>query len=157
MLNSPQEDVQNEPARSVNVHPEVVARLEAKERDDYMVPHDFPKPSVKVRGMQPLFSMIAFEGRYYPPGCTPPALYERWETLEELAQGLSKQLLNHGVNKYPEKTKEEILSIYLHRLLGSLEGSDDELRWAIRRAAQLSDCAAPPDAAASQPSPRTLL
>lgn len=45
------------------------------------IPADFTRHGVSgaIPGAQDKFLMVQFEGRFYPPGCTPPELLERWK------------------------------------------------------------------------------
>lgn len=107
------------------------------------IPQDFPRLGISVSGLQPKFSSVAYAGRYYPPGCTPPVVFERWESFEDMARQLAEKAKISKRAKALHLSNTEVLANYWDQLLGADCGSDDEVRWAIRRAAQLLGCEAP--------------
>jgi hypothetical protein len=109
------------------------------------VPADFPRPvhMGALPGAQPKLLMITYNGRYYSPGCTPPEIWGRWDVCEDLAQQLCQKSLDSKTGKRAHMTESEILDQYLKRLLKTGWGSDAEMRWVIRRAADLAQWPAP--------------
>jgi hypothetical protein len=101
------------------------------------VPVNFPRPKFEVTGLQPLFSTVAYDRTYYPPGCTPPQLYERWTTFEEIAQALSKSVAADRRTQGPASQREKVLGHFLQKLVKADIGSVEELRWVGRRAGLL--------------------
>lgn len=131
------------------MRPDKEALLDRMERNQYFVPSDFPRSALDLQGMPPKFSAIAFEARYYLPGCTPPMLYERWESMEDFAQDAKYQLLAYDSKRLPGKTRTEILEMYYEEFAPLATKPSEELRWVIRRAAHLLNCEPPECAAAS--------
>lgn len=115
------------------------------------VPDDFPRPqhAGAVSGAQPKFLAVKYEGKYYSPGCTPPELYARWEICEDLAVQFVEKCRRNKTGKYSHLSAAEILDQYCLRLLKTGWGSDDEMRWVIRRTAELLRWPVPAAAMAS--------
>lgn len=105
------------------------------------IPADFPRRTVVQRGLQPLFSMVAFNRTYYRPGCAPREVVERWEDFEELALQLVKSTSNHKLVKTAAASKSAVLAALFERVL-AVEDCE-EIRWSGRRAAQLLKCEIP--------------
>lgn len=97
------------------------------------VPTNFPRPKLEVTGLQPLFSSVAYNRTYYPSGCTPPAIYERWTTFEEIARALSITVAADRRAQGPASHRTKVLGHFLKRLLKADIGSAEELRWVGRR------------------------
>lgn len=112
------------------------------------VPADFPRPvhMGALPGAQPKLLMVMYGGRYYSPGCTPPELWERWVICEDLAQQFCRKSLDSKVGKRAHMSESEILDQYMERLLKTGWRSDAEMRWVIRRAAELAHWPIPPAA-----------
>lgn len=124
---------------------------EPEEADDLryaQVPADFPRPVHlgALPGAQPKLLMVAYNGRYYSPGCTPPEIWERWGVCEDLAQQFYRKSLDNKLGKRSHMTEVEILDQYSERLLKTGWGSNAEMRWVIRRAAELAQWPAPESA-----------
>lgn len=102
------------------------------------VPADFPRPSYAgaVAGAQPKLLLTQYKGRFYLPGCTPPALYERWDICEDLARHLAEKSLESKAGKRAHMSEVEILDQYLPRLIATQWTSEAEARWVIRRTAE---------------------
>ncbi len=113
------------------------------------VPADFPRPvhMGALPGSQAKLLMAQYGGRYYSPGCTPPELWERWDICEDLARQFCQKCLDNKAGKRAHMTETAILEQYLERLLKTGWGSDAEMRWLIRRAAELALWPAPESAA----------
>lgn len=113
------------------------------------VPADFPQPVHlgALPGLQPKLLMVKYGGRYYSPGCTPPEIWERWDICEDLAQQFCRKSLANKAGKRAHMSETAILDQYLERLLKTGWGSDAEMRWVIRRAADLAQWPAPESAA----------
>jgi hypothetical protein len=107
------------------------------------VPPSFPRPKLEVTGLQPLFSTVAYNRTYYPPGCTPPEIYERWTTFEEIALALSRTVALDKRAKHSAAQRTKVLAVLLQRLLRADVGSIEEMRWVGRRAARLLGFEAP--------------
>jgi hypothetical protein len=112
------------------------------------VPADFPRPVHlgALPGAQPKLLMVKYGGGYYSPGCTPPEIWERWDVCEDLAQQFCQKSLENKAGKRAHLSETAILDQYLERLLKTGWGSDAEMRWVIRRAADLAHWAAPESA-----------
>lgn len=112
------------------------------------VPSDFPRPDIPgaVSGFQPKLLLVSYEGKFYPPGCTPPELYRRWERCEDLAHQLATKSLESKKGKRSHMSEVEILDQYLPRLIATKWTSEPEARFIIRRAAQILDWPAPASA-----------
>lgn len=113
------------------------------------IPADFPRPvhPGAVSGVMPKLLLVSYGGKLYPPGCTPPEMFERWDICEDLAQQLQKKCIESKAGKRSHMSETEILAQYLERLLKTGWGSDSEMRWVIRRTAELLQWPVPPDAA----------
>jgi hypothetical protein len=112
------------------------------------VPSDFPPPVAlgAVPGGQPKLLVTSYQGKFYLPGCTPPELYNRWLTCEEIAQELSIKSREAKAGKCSHMSEMAILEQYLQRLVGTNWTSEAEARWVIRRVAQILEWPAPPTA-----------
>lgn len=105
----------------------------------YAVPADFPRPTLasSVAGFQPKLALVAYEGKFYVPGGTPPERFSRWDVCEDLAQQFITKCKESKAGKRAHLSETEILDQYVPRLLKTGWGSDQEMRWVIRRAAEL--------------------
>lgn len=103
------------------------------------IPADFPRPVHlgAVPGALPKLLMTEFRGRYFSPGCTPPEIWERWDACEDMAQQLCEKSLESKAGKRSHMSEAAILDQYLQRLLKTGWRSDAEMRWVIRRMADL--------------------
>lgn len=103
------------------------------------VPSDFPHPVSlgAVPGAQPKLLVTSYKGKFYPSGCTPPELYERWRIYEKIAQELSIKSRESKLGKRSHMNEVAILEQYFPRLLQTHLTSELEARWIIRRAAQI--------------------
>lgn len=112
------------------------------------VPADFPRPGHlgSVAGAQSKLLLTGFQGRFYAPGCTPPEVWQRWDICEDLAQQLYRKSLESKKGKRAHLDESAILEQYLERLLKTGWGTDAEMRWVVRRAAQLANWDAPASA-----------
>ena len=117
----------------------------------YAVPADFPRPDVasSVAGSQPKLALVGYEGKYYLPGGTPPERLARWDVCEDLAVQFVAKCLESKAGKRSDMSEVEILDQYLVRLMKTGWGSDDEMRWVIRRTAELLGWPVPEAASAS--------
>lgn len=104
------------------------------------VPDDFPRPEIasSISGYQSKLSLVEYEGKLYLPGGTPPELFARWEICEDLAQHLAVKSMESKAGKRAHMSETEILDQYLERLLKTGWGSDAEMKWVIRRTAELA-------------------
>jgi hypothetical protein len=112
------------------------------------VPEDFPRRHYAgaVAGAQPKLLLKGYQGRFYQPGCTPPEVWQRWDICEDLAHQLCRKSLESKGGKRAHMSEPAILEQYLERLLKTGWGTDAEMRWVIRRAAQLANWEAPASA-----------
>jgi hypothetical protein len=110
------------------------------------VPNDFPRPEIKTNGVQPLFSNVAYDGRYFPPLCRPSDLWAMWDTFEELAYEVVKLLEADGRMSEPKYVLTKWLARYWATLHEADVGSKAEISWTIRRAAELIGCLPPEQA-----------
>lgn len=103
------------------------------------VPADFPRPETLagLSGSQPKLLLVQYEGRLYPPGCTPPEVLERWKHCEDLANQLAVKSLESKNGKRSHMSEGEILEQYLPRLVATRWTSEPEARFVIRRVAQI--------------------
>jgi hypothetical protein len=117
------------------------------------VPIDFPRPvpAGAVAGVMPKSLLVDYGGKLYAPGCTPPELFERWDICEDLAQQLRSKSIEAKTGKRAYMPEADILAEFLEQLLEAKWGSDAEMRWVIRRTAQLLDWPTP-SAAVEKPS-----
>lgn len=117
----------------------------------YAVPADFPRPGVasSVAGFQSKLPLVAYHGKYYLPGATPPELFGRWDICEDLAQQFVPKCRESKAGKRSHMSETAILDQYLPRLLKTGWGSDEEMRWVIRRTAEMLGWPVPKSAAAA--------
>lgn len=113
------------------------------------VPADFPRPvhPDAVAGVMPKSLLVDYGRKLYPPGCTPPEMYERWDICEDLAQQLRSKSIEAKTGARAYMGKADILAEFLEQLLETDWGSDAEMRWVIRRTAELLQWPVPSDAA----------
>lgn len=114
------------------------------ENGPYSVPDDFPHPQATgtVAGTQPKLLLTAWDGKFYT-GLTPPERHARWEIIEDLAQQIIAKISASRTSKYAALTENEILGQYSALLVQSDFGSEQEMRWLIRRVAQVLGWPAP--------------
>lgn len=103
------------------------------------VPSEFPRPvhHGAIGGAQAKVLMTSYKGRFYPPGCTPPELFRRWDASEDLARQLAEKSLESKAGKRADMSEVGILDQYLSRLIATNWRSEPEARWVIRRAAAI--------------------
>lgn len=114
--------------------------------DEYeKVPVDFPTPvsMSALPGTQPKYSVTHYKGKFYLSGCTPPEIYERWRTCEEIAQEISIKSLDDKTNGRSHMSEAAILELYLYSLIGTQWTSEIEAHWIIRRVAQILEWPVP--------------
>lgn len=109
------------------------------------VPVDFPQPvpAGTVAGVMPKSLLVDYGGRLYAPGSTPPEIFQRWDICEDLAQQLRSKCLDAKMGKRAYMPEADILAEYLEELLETDLGSGAEMKWVIRRTAQLLEWSAP--------------
>jgi hypothetical protein len=122
---------------------------ENDEADYAKVPSDFPHPVAlgAVPGAQPKLLVTSYQGKFYAPGCSPPELYDRWLSCEDIAQELSIKSRESKAGKRSHMSEVAILEQYLPRLIRTGWTSEAEARWVIRRVAQLLEWRVPAAAA----------
>lgn len=110
-----------------------------------LVPDDFPRPgnAGAISGAMPKLSLVEYEGKLYPAGCTPLDIFCRWDICEDLVQQFQAKCLETKRGKRANISEEHILEQYLTRLLGTGWVSDAEGRWIIRRVAMVLNWPAP--------------
>jgi len=103
------------------------------------VPPDFPLPISlsSISGAHPKLLGSEYKGNLYPPGCTPPEIYERWKEREEIAEMLAYKANRSRVDKMTLKSETEILLEYSEILSKMSWLSKDEVRWVIQRVGHL--------------------
>jgi hypothetical protein len=113
------------------------------------VPVDFPRPAPvgAVAGVMPKSLLVDYGGKLYAPGCTPPEMFERWDICEDLAQQLSGKAIEAKTGERAYMAEADILAEFLEQLLEKDWGSDAEMRWVVRRIAELLQWPVPSDAA----------
>jgi hypothetical protein len=118
---------------------------------DYSVPDDFPRPRIhsSVAGYQAKLPLVSSGGRFYLPGCTPRELHSRWDICEDLAQQFVVKSRECKAGKRAHMSEEAILDQYCVRALKTGWGSDEEIKWVIRRAATVLGWPVPASAAES--------
>lgn len=116
------------------------------------VPVDFPSPMHHgaVAGAHPKLLMTSYQGRFYSPGCSPPELFQRWSTCEDLARQLAEKSLESKAGKRSHMSEVAILDQYLPRLIATRWTSELEARWVIRRVAAMLEWAVPDAATESR-------
>lgn len=109
------------------------------------VPTDFPRPIHigAIAGVQPKVLTVEYKGRFYPAGCTPPEIYERWDICEDLSRQFAQKSLASKAGKRSHMSEMEILDQYLSRLIKTRWASQPEARWIIRRTAAKLNWPAP--------------
>jgi hypothetical protein len=123
--------------------------LTGHDQFDYsLVPADFPRPETPgaVSGFQPKLLLTQYAGKFYAAGCTPSALYSRWDRCEDLAKQLAAKSLESKHGKRFHMSELAILEQYLPRLITTGWTSEAEARFIIRRAAELLNWPVPPAA-----------
>ena len=119
------------------------------------IPTDFPSTGIvsAISGMQPKVAMVEYEGRFYVQGNTPPERYDSWLYCETLATQFVVKCSRNQHGKYAHLSEVEILDQYCVRLLRTKWASDAELKWVIRRTAELLGWPVPASAATQQAAP----
>jgi hypothetical protein len=120
--------------------------------DTYAVPEDFPRPDIAaaVSGFQSKLLLVRYGGRFYLPGATPPERFARWSECEELALGFVEKCRHNETRKYAHLSEIKTLELFHARLLQTGEGSEAELRWIVRRAAELLGWSIPENSVVGQ-------
>jgi len=120
-------------------------------QSQFTIPDDFPRPQHvgAIGGAQPKFLLVQYERRFYTLGCTPPELFRRWNKCEDLSQQLVVKSRESKAGKRAHMSEIEILEQYYERILKTGWGSDEEMRWLIRRTAEVLGWPAPAAAAFS--------
>lgn len=116
---------------------------------DVSVPDDFPRPPIRsaLAGFQAKLPLVSYEGRFYAQGGTPPELRNRWDICEDLAQQFVVKATESKAGKRAHMSEAEILDQYCLRTFKMGWGSDDEMRWVIRRTATILGWPVPASAA----------
>lgn len=118
---------------------EAISTVDAKQQDYTQIPADFPLPKSAgtVSGMQPKLLMASYAGKLYTQGCTPPEIFHRWQICEGYAHVFVQKCRTNQFGKYSHLSETQILTQYCERLLKTGWGSSEEMRWVIRRTAEL--------------------
>jgi hypothetical protein len=117
----------------------VLFKMTVQDEKKYLeVPSDFPRTSLlgAIPGTQPKFIATQYKGKFYPPGCTPPELYERWQNCEDIVQEFAYELKRDKADNLMLRSETETLDKYL-KIFSSSWLSEDEAKWVIRRIAHL--------------------
>ncbi|WP_147328145.1 hypothetical protein [Duganella sp. BJB476] len=116
-----------------------------------LVPPDFPAQplAAALSGAHPKIALVAYGGKFYEPGTSPPEVLERWEVCEDLARQFAGKCLENEKGKYAHLSQKEILKQYLDRLLRTGWGSDVDMKWVIGRTAKQLSWDAPGEVSAS--------
>lgn len=103
------------------------------------VPSDFPRPisTGALPGNQPKILVTSYQGKFYPPGCTPQEIYERWQICEEIVQQLAIKSRESKAGKRSHMSESAILEQYFLRLIQANLTSEAEARWVIQRVARV--------------------
>lgn len=101
------------------------------------IPADFPREvTASITGAQPKLPVrFDSESGKYVSGYSPEELAERFDLCEDLANQVVEKCRRKRSTKYEAMTEEGILSSLLNKLLLTGWGSDEEMRWVIRRVA----------------------
>ena len=104
------------------------------------IPPDFPveQPVAALTGAQPKIAVRydAHSGSYTT--ALPDAeLLARYEMCEDLARQLEQKCRKNRDTKYSQMSESEILISLLSKLLQAGWGSNAEMRWVIRRTAEI--------------------
>lgn len=112
------------------------------------VPPDFPRPASfsALPGSQPKVIVTEYKGKFYPPEGTPPQVYERWQSCEELLQQFASEARKDKAANITRMTETEMLERYL-RIFSKSWLSEDEAKWMVRRMSQILGWPVPPAAA----------
>ncbi|MCS0627867.1 hypothetical protein NX786_00705 [Telluria mixta] len=113
--------------------------IEADKYEYEKIPSDFPHPLSlgAVPGTQPKVLVREYEGKFYPLGCTPPEVYERWRDFEEVASLLAFEAQRSKTDNITLMSDIEMLSQYFEIVNQKSWISEDEAKWIIRRVGQI--------------------
>lgn len=116
--------------------------------NEFDVPADFPRPKHfgALPGAQDKILANQYEGRYYPPGCTPPELYANWQYCMSLVKQFVSASIETKGGKRRDMLEVDILKQYLTRLIETQWCSKQESQWIICEAAKLLGWPVPDDA-----------
>lgn len=109
------------------------------DKQEYNIPKDFPLPTIhsSIAGHRPKLALTQCGGKFYLPGGTPPELFRRWKICEDLARQFADKSIECKAGKRIHMSEQEILDQYCVRAMKTGWGSDDEMRWVIRRTAEI--------------------
>lgn len=107
--------------------------------NEFDVPADFPRPVHlgAVPGAQEKFLATQYDGRFYPPGCTPPELHANWQYCMSLVEQFVSACIETKAGKRKGMPEVEILDQYLTRLIDTGWCSEEECGWVMRETAKL--------------------
>lgn len=127
-----------------------VEKMENDEIDYAKVPLNFPRPALSstVPGAQPKFVATEYDGKFYPPGGTPPEVFARWRDCEETAQVLAFEANRSKTDKMTLLSETEILAQYFEILNKKSWISANEAKWIICRVGSILCWPVPPSVAA---------
>lgn len=113
--------------------------------NEFDVPADFPRPKHPgaVPGAQDKILATLYEGRFYPPGCTPPELHANWQYCMSLVEQFVPACIETKAGNRKGMPEVEILDQYLARLIETKWCSEEESRWIFRETAKLLGWPAP--------------
>jgi len=126
--------------------------------NEFNVPADFPRAKQlgAMPGTQDKILATQYEGRFYPPGCTPPELHANWQYCMSLVEQFVSSCVETKLGKRRDMMEVDILDQYQARLIATGWCSGEECHWVIRETAKLLGWPAPEAASPSevpQPSP----
>lgn len=106
---------------------------ESSAENRFAVPNDFPWPTVPADGK---CEMVEFQGVHYPAGSSPPELWVRWDTCDNLVMLLQWQCQNTKQGKSADLPEAEVLRQEYEWNQHFQWCSPEELKWIFRRVAQ---------------------
>lgn len=110
------------------------------------IPPDFPveQPLAALTGAQPKLAVrYDAQSGSYTTALSEIELMARYEMCEDVAQQLEQKCRKNRDTKYSQMSESEILVSLLSKLLQAGWGSKAEMKWVIRRTAEILGWPAP--------------
>lgn len=110
------------------------------------IPPDFPveQPLAALTGAQPKLAVrYDAQSGLYTTALPDAELLARYEMCEDLARQLELKCRKNRATKYAQMSEPEILISLLSKLLQAGWGSKAEMKWVIRRTAEILGWPAP--------------
>lgn len=110
------------------------------------IPPDFPveQPLAALTGAQPKLAVrYDAQSGSYTTALSEIELMARYEMCEDLARQLEQKCRKNRDTKYSQMSESEILVSLLSKLLQAGWGSKSEMKWVIRRTAEVLGWPAP--------------